>query len=205
MKRTVCGLSPLLCLRMRHVVGPGGCGECAGQADGGVRLQRPWVTIWGMKLRLWIFGNHCGWARMSITGQDAPGRVEQAIHSGLMVAWNMQTWSRARWGAGPDALPSPRIHTPSLPPGSLFCPPGLISPAHRGQGELSGDHWATSEGLYFSWLQGHCFPPLPPPPKPLALAPSTKNREGSLETHAARKALLATRTSGAPIRTLPQC
>lgn len=76
---------------------------------------------------------------MSVSGDDSPGRVEQAI---ILTSWLPGTCrSEAEltggWGAGPDAPSSPRIHIPSLPPGSLVCPLTLLNYPQR-WGNLAG-------------------------------------------------------------------
>ena len=138
---------------------------------------------------------------MSVSGDDSPGRVEQAI---ILISWLPGT-SRSEaeltggWGAGPDAPSSPRIHIPSLPPGSLVCPLTLLNDPQR-SGELSGGRCATSEALYFSWLQGRCSLP-----SSHALGTGSWSKEQEREPwDAAREASIATRPSGALDRALPQ-
>lgn len=64
---------------------------------------------------------------MSRAGKYAPDRAEQAMHSGLLVSWDIQEQSLL--GKGTLLPEGPR---PFPPTRWLFCPPGLISPTHRG-------------------------------------------------------------------------
>lgn len=70
-------------------------------------------------------------ARMSRSGKDAPGRIEEVIHSGLLV-WDIQEQSSLGRRVLMNCLPE-GLH-PFPPSRQLFCPPGLINPTHRGLG-----------------------------------------------------------------------